>query len=114
MLTGIVSIDVCLFFEKNVSADVCLFLEKKYISAFLLVHLKRNTMPQQAVGKALREREQALLTLHALEAELRRKRRGIGSLEQEGSQVRARSRHMLPAWRHAAHLAYPVSISHKI
>ncbi|EIE22906.1 hypothetical protein COCSUDRAFT_66447 [Coccomyxa subellipsoidea C-169] len=40
-----------------------------------------------AVGKALREREQALLTLHALEAELRRKRRGIGSLEQEGSQV---------------------------
>lgn len=44
---------------------------------------------RQAVGKALREREQALLTLHALEAELRRKRKGIGSLEQEGSQVTA-------------------------
>ncbi len=41
----------------------------------------------QAVGKALREREQALLTVQALEAELRRKRKGIGSLEQEGSQV---------------------------
>ncbi|CAL8464753.1 g4288 [Coccomyxa elongata] len=40
-----------------------------------------------AVGKALREREQALLTVQALEAELRRKRKGIGSLEQEGSQV---------------------------
>jgi hypothetical protein len=41
----------------------------------------------QAVGKALREREQALLTVHALEAELRRKTKGIGSLEDAGSQV---------------------------
>lgn len=42
----------------------------------------------QAVGKALREREQALLTVHALEAELRRKKKGIDSLEEAGSQVR--------------------------
>ena len=44
--------------------------------------------PNQAVGKALREREAALLTVAALEAELGRKRRGIGSLEEAGSQVR--------------------------
>lgn len=39
------------------------------------------------MGKALREREAALLTVAALEAELRRKRKGIGSLEEAGSQV---------------------------
>ena len=39
----------------------------------------------QAVGKALREREQALLTVSALE--LRTKRRGISSLEDSGQQV---------------------------
>ena len=42
----------------------------------------------QAVGKALREREAALLTVAALEAELGRKRRGIASLEEAGQQVR--------------------------
>ena len=41
----------------------------------------------QAVGKALREREQALLTVSALENELRTKRRGISSLEESGQQV---------------------------
>ena len=41
----------------------------------------------QAVGKALREREQALLTVSALENELRTKRRGISSLEDSGQQV---------------------------
>lgn len=65
-------------------------------------HLKHGAVLSQAVGKALREREQALLTLHALEAELRRKRRGIGSLEQEGSQVRSRSRHMPAACRQSS------------
>ena len=43
----------------------------------------------QAVGKALREREQALLTVSALENELRTKRRGIASLEDSGQQVGA-------------------------
>ena len=43
----------------------------------------------QAVGKALREREQALLTVSALESELRAKRRGISSLEDSGQQVTA-------------------------
>ena len=41
----------------------------------------------QAVAKALREREEALLTVHALENELRQKRRGISSLEESGQQV---------------------------
>jgi len=41
----------------------------------------------QAVAKALREREQALLTVHALQNELRQKRRGISSLEESGQQV---------------------------
>ena len=43
--------------------------------------------PGQAVAKALREREEALLTVHALENELRQKRRGISSLEESGQQV---------------------------
>ncbi|CAL5229150.1 g12424 [Coccomyxa viridis] len=41
----------------------------------------------RAVAKALREREEALLTVHALENELRQKRRGISSLEESGQQV---------------------------
>ena len=44
-------------------------------------------MSEQAVAKALREREEALLTVHALENELRQKRRGISSLEESGQQV---------------------------
>ena len=47
----------------------------------------------QAVGKALREREQALLTVSALENELRAKRRGISSLEDSGQQVGAPCTH---------------------
>ncbi len=43
--------------------------------------------PAQAVAKALREREEALLTVHALENELCQKRRGISSLEESGQQV---------------------------
>ena len=48
----------------------------------------------QAVGKALREREQALLTVSALENELRTKRRGISSLEESGQQVGPPGRHL--------------------
>ena len=48
----------------------------------------------QAVGKALREREQALLTVSALENELRTKRRGISSLEESGQQVGAPYTHL--------------------
>ena len=48
----------------------------------------------QAVGKALREREQALLTVSALENELRAKRRGISSLEDSGQQVGAPGIHV--------------------
>ena len=46
----------------------------------------------QAVAKALREREQALLTVQALENELGTKRRGISSLEESGQQVRCLNR----------------------
>ena len=58
----------------------------------------------QAVGKALREREAALLTVAALEAELGRKRRGIGSLEEAGSQVR------VPAPLHRPIFCLPAAI----
>jgi len=47
----------------------------------------------QAVAKALREREQALLTVHALQNELRQKRGGISSLEESGQQVGLRNAH---------------------
>ncbi len=43
------------------------------------------------MGKALREREAALLTVAALEAELGRKRRGVASLEEAGQQARAQN-----------------------
>ena len=52
----------------------------------------------QAVCKALREREQALLTVSALENELRTKRRGISSLEDSGQQVG----HALPPHQHTS------------
>lgn len=60
----------------------------------------------QAVAKALREREQALLTVHALQNELRQKRRGISSLEESGQQVG------LPN-DHRAHLL-AISVGHKL
>ena len=41
----------------------------------------------QAVCKALREREAALLTVQALEEELEKKRRGMAALEEEGRAV---------------------------
>jgi hypothetical protein len=41
----------------------------------------------QAVCKALREREAALLTVQALEAELEKKARGVAALEEEGRAV---------------------------
>ena len=42
---------------------------------------------RQAICKALREREAALLTVQALEEELEKKRRGVAALEEEGRAV---------------------------
>ena len=39
---------------------------------------------EQAICKALREREAALLTVQALEEELEKKRRGVAALEEDG------------------------------
>lgn len=44
-------------------------------------------MRAQAICKALREREAALLTVQALEEELEKKRRGVAALEEEGRAV---------------------------
>ena len=63
----------------------------------------------QAVAKALREREQALLTVQALENELGTKRRGISSNEESGQQVRCLKRP--PCWPAArSHMLIKLSI----
>lgn len=42
----------------------------------------------QAASKALKEREAALLTLHAIEADLEKRRHSIVAIEEEGQKVR--------------------------
>ena len=44
-------------------------------------------MHAQAICKALREREAALLTVQALKEELEKKRRGVAALEEDGRAV---------------------------
>ena len=41
----------------------------------------------QAASKALKEREAALLTLHAIQADLEKRRHAISAIQAEGSQV---------------------------
>ena len=41
----------------------------------------------QAASKALKEREAALLTLHAIEADLEKRRHTIVAIEEEGQKV---------------------------
>ena len=43
--------------------------------------------PPQAASKALKEREAALLTLHAIEADLEKRRHTVAVMEGEGQKV---------------------------
>ena len=48
----------------------------------------------QAASKALKEREAALLTLHAIEADLEKRRHTIVAIEEEGQKVNLYSDHI--------------------